>query len=241
LAHEGRSRSFLRIDSMEIQVTNVCVNCSSAITLSQIPCHHEPELSGAIPGNAPRQYPWYAIHIQSKFEKVASTALRDKGYEEFLPLYSVKRQWSDRVKQLDLPLFPGYLFCRIDIGRLLPLVTTPGVLGIVSAGKCPIAVSEQEIEAVQTLVRSGLPAMPWPGLIAGTPVWIERGPLSGIEGIVLDVNKKYRLIVSVPLLQRAVAVEIEREWVRPLAQDLKVSGSVPPGYGLRHPQQAAHH
>ena len=216
-----------------------CANCSSALTASQN-CHHEPESSVPIPpGNSHQQHPWYAIHVQSKFEKVASTVLRDKGYEEFLPLYSVKRQWSDRVKQLDLPLFPGYLFCRIDIGRLLPVVTTPGVLGVVSAGKCPIALSEHEIEAVRAVVRSGLPSMPWPGLIAGTPVLIEHGPLAGMEGIVLDVNKKYRLIVSVPLLQRAVAVEIEREWVRPLAQDARVSGVVPLGYGSWHSPQLA--
>jgi transcription antitermination factor NusG len=190
--------------------------------------------------NLPKNHPWYAIHVQAKFEKVASIVLHEKGFEEFLPLYRAKRHWSDRVKQLDLPLFPGYLFCRIDVtGRLLRIVTTPGVLGIVSAGKCPIAVSDQEIEAVQAVVRSGLPAMPWPGLNPGSPVLVERGPLAGMEGIVLDVNKKYRLIVSVPLLQRAVAVEVEREWLRPLAEPGRVSGVVPLGYSLRHSPQVA--
>lgn len=199
---------------------------------------HGPESLVLIPQGNTHKHPWYAIHVQSKFEKVASTVLRDKGLEEFLPLYSVKRQWSDRVKQVDLPLFPGYLFCRIDIaGRLLPVVTTPGVRGVVSAGRYPIPVSEQEIEAVQAVVRSGLPVMPWPGLIAGAPVLIERGPLAGVEGIVLDVNKKYGLIVSVPLLQRAVAVEIEREWVRPLAQAGRVSSVVPLGYSRRQSPQ----
>jgi transcription antitermination factor NusG len=203
--------------------------------------YHGPESLAAIPqGSVRKQHPWYAIHVRSKFERVVSTVLRDKGFEEFLPLYCAKRRWSDRVKQLDLPLFPGYVFCRIDIGaRLLPIVTTPGVLGIVSAGRYPIAVSDPEIEAVQAVVRSGLPAMPWPGLSAGSPVLIEHGPLAGLEGVVLEVNKKYRLIVSVPLLQRAVAVEIEREWVRPLAQAGSVSGAVPLGYSLRHPQQVA--
>jgi len=190
--------------------------------------------------NSRRAHAWYAIHVQSKFEKVASEVLRDKGYEEFLPFYREKRQWSDRVKQLDLPLFPGYLFCRIDItGRLLPILTTPGVLGIVSAGNCPIAVSDQEIETVQAVVRSGLPAMPWPGLTAGNLVLIEHGPLTGVEGVVLDVNKKYRLIVSVPLLQRAVAVEIEREWVRPLMPGGRVAPAVPLGYSLRPSPQVA--
>ena len=184
--------------------------------------------------------PWYAIHVRSKFERTVSIILRDKGFEEFLPLYSAKRKWSDRVKQLDLPLFPGYVFCRIDVSaRLLPVVTIPGVLRIVSAGKYPIAVSDLEIEAVQAVLRSGLPAMPWPGLSAGSPVLIEHGPLAGLEGFVLEVNKKYRLIVSVSLLQRAVAVEIEREWVGPLAQAGSVSGAVPLGYSLRHSRQVA--
>lgn len=190
--------------------------------------------------NSRKNFPWYAIHVQAKFEKVASAVLREKGFEEFLPLYRARHYWSDRVKQVDLPLFPGYLFCRIDVaGRLLPVVTTPGMLGIVSAGKCPIAVSDQEIEGVQAVLRSGLPAMPWPGLSAGSAILVERGPLAGVEGIVLDVNKKYRLIVSVPLLQRAVAVEIEREWVRPLAEPSREPDVVPLGYSMRHSPQAA--
>jgi len=202
---------------------------------------HEPKSLAAIPkGNAPMHHPWYAIHVRSKFERIASTVLQDKGFQEFLPLYRAKRQWSDRVKQLDLPLFPGYLFCRIDIAeRLLPIVMTPGVLAIVGAGRCPTAVSDQEIEAIQAVVRSGLPAMPWPGMIAGSLVLVERGPLAGVEGVVLDVNRKSRLIVSVPLLQRAVAVEIEREWVRPLSQTRRVPDAVPLGYRLGRSSRVA--
>jgi transcription antitermination factor NusG len=182
--------------------------------------NHEPESLTAISqGKACKHHPWYAIRVQAKFEKVASTVLRQKGFEEFLPLYRAKRSWSDRVKQLDLPLFPGYLFCRLDIAeRLLPVVTTPGVLGIVSAGRDPVAIPDQEIELVQAVIRSGLPAMPWPTLSAGALVLIEHGPLAGVEGVVLDVDKKCRLIVSVSMLQRSVAVEVEREWVRPLGQ-----------------------
>ena len=197
---------------------------------------HHPEARLAIPqGNTLKHDPWYAIRVQVKFAKVAAAVLREKGFEEFLPLYRARHQWSDRVKQVDLPLFPGYLFCRVDIADgLLPIVTTPGVLGIVSAGKYPVAISDPEIETVRTVVRSGLPVLPWPCLGAGSRVLIEHGPLAGVEGIVLDADKKYRLIVSVPLLQRSVAVEIEREWVRLLAPG-NVAGVVPLGYscGLR--------
>jgi len=143
--------------------------------------------------------------------------LRGKGYEEFLPVYRSRHRWSDRVKELDLPLFPGYLFCRFDVhDRLLPILTSPGVISIVGAGRTPVPVSDEEVVTVQAVVRSGLPAQPWPCLTVGSRVVIERGPLEGLEGVTLSVDKKYRLIVSIPLLQRSVAVEIEREWVRPI-------------------------
>jgi transcription antitermination factor NusG len=195
---------------------------------------HKHESLTAIPENACKQHPWYAIRVQAKLEKVASDVLRQKGFEQFLPLYRAKRVWSDRVKELDLPLFPGYLFCRLDLSeRLLPLVTTPGVLGIVSAGRDPVSIPDQEIALVQAVVRSGLPAMPWPALSAGSLVLIERGPLAGVEGLVLDADKKCRLIVSVSMLQRSVAVEIQREWVRPIPQAERVSDAVPRAYSLR--------
>ena len=161
---------------------------------------------------------WYAVRVRSKFERVASLALSGKGYEEFLPLYRSGRPWSDRSKQLDLPLFPGYLFCRFDVeDRLLPILTTPGVISIVSAGKIPISIPDREIEAIQIVIRSGLQSQPWPHLAVGSRVLMKKGPLAGIEGTTLDVNKLYRLIVSVPLLQRSVAVEIDRQWARPLS------------------------
>jgi transcription antitermination factor NusG len=160
---------------------------------------------------------WYAISVRHKFERMVSAALAGKGYEEYLPLHRSRRSWSDRSKELDLPLFPGYLFCRFDVQFRLPILTTPGVIAILGAGKTPVAVPEREIDAVKMVVRSGLHLVPWPQLAVGSSVLIERGPLKGLEGITLDIKKKCRLIVSVPLLQRSVAVEIERDWVRPLS------------------------
>ena len=160
---------------------------------------------------------WYAIRVRSKFESFASASLRGKGYEEFLPLYRSRRRWSDRAKELDLPLFPGYLFCKLDVNsRLLPVFTTPGVVSIVGAGKVPIAIPDAEIAAIQKVVKSGLGALPCPFLNVGARVYIERGPLEGIEGTVAIVKKKHKLFVSVPLLQRSVMVQIDREWVRPV-------------------------
>ena len=162
-------------------------------------------------------YPWYAIRVRSKFERAVSTALSGKGYSEYLPLYQSRRRWSDRGKDLDLPLFPGYLFCRFDVQARLPILTTPGVISIVGTGRIPVAISDLDIDAIQTVIRSGLHLQPWPQLVVGSRVLIEEGPLKGLEGVAVDVKKKYRLFVSVPLLQRSVSVEIDRDWVRPLS------------------------
>jgi len=179
-----------------------------------------PELESVSPADVPSlsTHPWYALRVRSKFEHQASATLRGKGYQEFLPVYRSQRRWSDRVKELHLPLFPGYLFCRLDVECRLPVLTTPGIVGIVGVGKTPVPVSDEEIAAVQAVIRSGLPAQPWPCLTVGSRILIERGPLAGVEGIALNVDKKYRLVVSVPLLQRSVAVEIDREWARPIPE-----------------------
>jgi transcription antitermination factor NusG len=166
----------------------------------------------------PNSLHWYALRVQSRLASVASDVLRAKGYEEFLPVYRSRRRWSDRVKHLDLPLFPGYLFCRFDPNdRMVPVMTTPGVIGPVSAGKSPVPVSDAEIEAVRTVLRSGLAAQPWPFLGLGSKVYLENGPLAGLEGIITNDDKIDRLVVSVSLLQRSVAVEIDRGWVRPVS------------------------
>jgi transcription antitermination factor NusG len=160
---------------------------------------------------------WYAIRVRSRFEQAVSGALSGKGYEAYLPLYKVRREWSDRLKAVDSPLFPGYLFCRLDVQVRLPILTTPGVISIVGTGKTPVPISEREIDAIQTMVRSGLLLQPWPNLAAGSRIVIEKGPLQGLEGVALNIKNKYHLFVSVPLLQRSVSVEIDREWIRPLA------------------------
>jgi transcription antitermination factor NusG len=160
---------------------------------------------------------WYALQIQSRLSTVASNVLRGKGYEEFLPLYRARRRWSDRVKNVDLPLFPGYLFCRFDpLDRTFPVLTTPGVIGIVGAGRAPLAIPDDEIEAVRTVIHSGLATQPWPFLGVGSRIYMKAGPLAGLEGIITNADKVYRLVVSVTLLQRSVAVEIDRDWARPV-------------------------
>ena len=167
--------------------------------------------------SANSEFQWFALLVKSQHERSVATALHGKGYEQFLPLYSVNRRWSDRIKQLALPLFPGYVFCRFDINKRLGVLVTPGVLHVVGAGKVPLPVNDGEIEAIRSIVQSGLQAEPWPFLRLGQRVRIERGSLEGVEGILLAVKKPYRLIVSVTLLQRSVAVELDQDWATPVA------------------------
>jgi len=162
------------------------------------------------------EFRWFALLVKSQHEKSVACALEGKGYEQFLPLYNVNRNWSDRLKQLTCPLFPGYVFCRFDVNCRLPILVTPGVLSVVGAGKVPLPVNDSEIEAIRSIVKSGLQAEPWPFLRVGQRVRIERGSLEGVEGILLAVKKPYRLIVSVTLLQRSVAVELDQDWATPL-------------------------
>jgi len=164
----------------------------------------------------PTKQRWYAVETKTRLEQTVESLLRNKGYETFLPLYKVRRQWSDRIKLLDAALFPGYLFSRLGGGqRTLPLLTTPFVRGIVSSGGRPLPVPEEEVEAVRAIVASGLPATPWPYLQEGDRVRIRHGSLAGVEGLLLSFKKQHRLVVSIDMLHRSVAVEIDIAWVEP--------------------------
>jgi transcription antitermination factor NusG len=161
---------------------------------------------------------WYAVRVRSNAEKLVHAALVGKQYESFLPTYRTRRRWSDRIKELDAPLFPGYAFCRFDATKRLPILTTPGVVSIISSSRGPIEVDPRELASVRSMVLSGVLLGPWPFLREGQFVSVERGPLAGVEGFVVSVKNQYRLVVSVSLLQRSVAVEIDRDWVKPISK-----------------------
>jgi transcription antitermination factor NusG len=161
-------------------------------------------------------FPWYVVAVRPNFERSISLSFRDKGYETFLPVYRVRRKWSDRSKEIEVPLFPGYMFCRCDARERLPILQVPGVVSMLGfPGTGPIPVDEGEIDAIRTVLRSGLPVGPWPFLRKGSFVTVERGPLSGLEGIIIEVKSKCRLVVSVSILQRSVCAEIDHDWVVP--------------------------
>ena len=162
------------------------------------------------------KYPWFAIRTRSRFEKVTATALDFKGYQTYLPLCNRRRHWSDRVVEIKSPLFAGYVFCRFDPGQRLPIVITPGVVSIIGLGKEPAPIPDAEIEAIQTVQRSGLPAGPWPYLHEGEKIRVIHGALKDVEGVLIKKKSRWRIIVSLNLLQRSVAVEVDRECVSPI-------------------------
>ena len=164
---------------------------------------------------------WYALRVRSNCEKLVALTLRGKGYPEFLPLYKRISRWCDRKKVIESPLFPGYVFSHFDVNCRLPVLTIPGVVLVVGFGNKPEPIPNEEIDAIQRFVGSGLPVEPWPFLNVGEAVVVEYGPLAGLEGVLTEVKNRHRLVVSLTLLQRSVAVEIDRDCVRPVKSPMR--------------------
>ena len=155
------------------------------------------------------QSDWYALVVKHNHERAAAAGLEYKGLEVFVPLYRARRRWTDRVKELELPLFGGYVFCRFREAERALVLTTPGVNSLVGFGNGPAPVAEDEIKAVRALLASGLPVMPWAYPQPGDRVRIEAGPLSGVEGVLTQVKNAWRVVVSLELLQRSVMTEVD--------------------------------
>ncbi len=171
-------------------------------------------------------YPWYALRVRSRYENTVATHLQGRGYELLLPLYKCRRRWSDRFNEIELPLFPGYVFCQFNPLNRLPILSIPGVVHVVGVGRTPLPIDESEIVAIQAAVKSGLPSQPWPFLQVGQRMRVEYGPLCGVEGILLGFRGHQRLVLSVTLLQRSVAVQVDEALVQPLPEHRASSGVV---------------
>jgi transcription antitermination factor NusG len=165
---------------------------------------------------------WHALYTRHQHEKVVARALSNKGFEIFLPLYEEARRWSDRLRQLTLPLFPCYVFLRGGLERRADILMTPGARWLVGFGTRPAAIPSDEIDAVrQAVARTRIE--PHPFLRCGDWVRVESGPLEGIEGILLRKKNLTRLVLSVGMLQRAAALEI----------DAALTKRIPPRHSLR--------
>jgi|SRR5262245_14896947 len=165
--------------------------------------------------------PWFALQTRPKNERKVERLLRQKGYECFTPTYRSRRKWSDRTVELDLPLFPGYVFSRFSPLVLGKAISTQGVTRVVGFGGTPAEVDREEVEALRLLSQSNFLREPWKYLPSGTLVLIETGPLTGARGIIgVDGNQR-RLVISVTLLQRSVAIQLAEDTVISVIEDLK--------------------
>lgn len=156
---------------------------------------------------------WFALVTRPRHEKVVAETLKSKGLETFLPLVQRHHQYGRRSREFDVPLFPGYLFCRFNVLRRLPVITTAGIVRIVGAGASPIPVNDVELASLQIAMRARFPVHPHPFLHGGAKVAITEGPLAGMEGVVVKEKDPLRIVVSIGLLQRSVLLEIAADRV----------------------------
>ena len=164
------------------------------------------------------QLPWFALQVRSRREALVLAHLEARGYQCFLPFYKTVRRWSDRLKEVEKPLFPGYLFTRFDFHKRAPVLMTPGVQQVVGIGATPTPVDEGELESIRQALASGLSSQPWPYLQVGDPVRVSYGSLRNLEGILIHFKGSHRIVLSLTLLRRSVAVEIDRTWVTPVSK-----------------------
>jgi transcription antitermination factor NusG len=153
--------------------------------------------------------PWHALYTRHQHEKTIADLLTRKGFNVFLPLYNTTHRWKDRTKALSLPLFPSYVFVKGGLDRQLQILTTPGVYTILAVAGRAAVIPEEEISAVQRMVASSLDVEPHPFLKCGDRVRLSSGPLEGIEGILIRKKNSLRLVISVELLMKSVAVEVD--------------------------------
>jgi transcription antitermination factor NusG len=159
--------------------------------------------------NSDVREPWCAIYTRHQHEKVIAQILSAKGIEVFLPLYNATRRWKDRSVQLSLPLFPCYLFLRGIAGFRLEVVTTPGIVSMLAINGEPALIPDAEIESVRRATEWGNRVEPHPFLRCGDRVRVKSGPLQGLEGILVRKKNFYRLVLSVEMLERSAAVEVD--------------------------------
>ena len=152
---------------------------------------------------------WYALYTRHQHEKAVTQILTTKGFEILLPMYKSVRRWKDRTKILSLPLFSCYLFLKGGLERRWDILNTPGIYDLLSSGGRPIVIPTSEINAIQQVVNSGFRLEPHPFLKIGERVRIKLGPLAGLQGLLVRQRNIYRLVLSVEMLGRAAAVEVD--------------------------------
>ena len=165
-----------------------------------------------------RQPHWYAAYTRPNHERRVALELVERGVENFLPQYESLRKWKDRQVLLAMPLFPGYVFVHLALQHKLKVLQISGVASLVGFAGKPAAIPGEELERVRGLLKRGIRATPHPYLKAGRRVRVRSGPFAGLEGIIVRRNNRRRLVISLALIERAIAVEIEEASLEPLPQ-----------------------
>lgn len=160
---------------------------------------------------------WFAACTRSRHEKMVAQQLQGKGVEYFLPLGHTVRRWQSRLAEVDLPLFPGYVFVRIPLRTRLQVLTVPGVAYLVASAGRPLPVPDEQMVTLRDRLAAGALAEPHPYLTVGARVRVRQGPLAGLDGVLLRKHGHSRLIVSVDMIQRSIALHVEACDVEPLA------------------------
>lgn len=177
--------------------------------------------------NVEPQPSWFAVTTRSRHEKAAAATCHSQGITCFLPMIEEVRRWSDRKQRITSPVFPGYLFVCIERTpeAQVRVLRVPGVADFVKNRQGPMPVAEHELENVRKVLARGIPVAAHTSLTAGAQVRVTRGPLAGVEGTFVRAGGRSRILISVQLIQQAVAVEVEEADVEPLLDaDLCVCG-----------------
>jgi len=183
---------------------------------------------------------WFALYTRPRHEKAVHASLVSIGVEAFLPLHEVLSQWKDRRKWVKLPLFPGYLFARLPRERIWVARAAPGVVHLVSDGKGPVPVPDEQVLAVRELVERKVPTDPWPYVREGDLVLVKSGPLIGLTGFFVRLKDSAKLVISVDLLGRSVATEVGTDCVELLEEVAEVGTLLTPqSAGKRKPLSTA--
>jgi len=158
---------------------------------------------------------WVAVQVRLNRERLVAHILEEHGYEQLLPMGKAPRGGRPREQVL----LPGYVFCRYQVRPFYRIVQTPGVLRFVGIGGRPVAIAEDEVDAIRRIAESGISAEPWRFVRSGDRVQVCAGPLLGLEGVVVHLKNAVRVIVSVTMLRRSVAVELNVDEIRPIGSD----------------------
>jgi transcription antitermination factor NusG len=180
-----------------------------AVSLSRM------DLIAETPQSLPTAY-WYAAYTSANHEKRVAEQLAQRKVENFLPLYEAVHRWKDRRVRLQLPLFPGYVFVCLPLSEKLKILQLPGVARLVGFGDRPVSLPEEEIESLRRGLRGNVKMEPHPYLSEGRRVRIMRGPLTGMEGVLLRKKGNLRLVLSIDLLMRSIVVDVDAADIRPI-------------------------